>query len=305
MASSLPLATHHLAVCLFDQICDLAQDGRDVNLLRLPALLAGLVAETMMDFDKPEVYLADILATLPETPQAPLPNRSLKAIDFDISLGRSLARIHLDDSLEEQSRMVLQAAHGLAFTDGFDLASGALHDMQVLYREALHLAAGYDLAAHEICNRTIDVKVAQQHWSLADCIIALSGLSGALLGRVLADAGIPVASIEDQLNDLMDMMTAEAVRHGFADKDMAHPALPANDNPTHVRFDLIKGIEHLSLTVLEELDMRDVVTQAHAMAKAAGRMVAVASVGEAPEIEGYVCRPMALLAMQGGFAASL
>jgi hypothetical protein len=168
--------------------------------------------------------------------------------------------------------------------------------------DSLRTAVRYELGAHGICDRSIEVKIAGQRWTIADCILGLSALAGSHQARLMMDAGIAHgASLEKALNDLMRVMMEEAVRHGVPEEVNLLHGIPANDTKTVIHADLLRSMEPLALTVLEEMHMLDRTNQAIALAKAAGRMVAVAASGENPDIEHVVARPLALCAMMGAF----
>jgi hypothetical protein len=296
-----------IAQSFYGQACDLCQEGPSINLLRLMNVWGGALAECMLDYEEPEAAVEDCLADIgiiidPELWMAPSP-RSASACEIDMELGRSLARIYLGDGIEWS----LVARN--AFTEigrGIRSLAGADDACDVLMAEALRMAVRYELGAHGICDRAIEVKISGQRWTIGDCILGLSALAGSHQARLMMDAGVShPASLEKALDDLMRLMMEEAVRHGVPPEVNLLHGIPANDIKTVIHADLIRSIEPLALTVLEELHVLDRTNQAIALAKAAGRMVAVAAAGEAPDIEHVVARPLALQAMMGAFRAAV
>jgi hypothetical protein len=229
--------------------------------------------------------------------------RSASASEQDIELGRTLSRLYLGDGLEwslNARNALTEVGRGIRGIAGADDACDAL------MAESLRTAVRYELTAHGICDRAIDVKIAGQRWTIADCILGLSALAGSHQARLMSDAGISNhASLEKALDDLMRVMMEEAVRHGVPEEVHLLHGIPANDMPISIHADLIRSIEPLALTVLEELHVLDRTNQAIALAKAAGRMVAVAAAGESPDIEHVVARPLALCAMMGAFRTAV
>lgn len=295
-----------IAQSFYGQACDLCQEGPSINLLRLINVWGGALAECLLDYDAPENAAEDCLKeiNLAISTDMWMPSmRSASACEQDIELGRTLARLYLGDGLEWS----LNARH--AFTEvgrGIRNLAGADEACDTLMAESLRTAVRYELGAHSICDRAIDVKIAGQRWTIADCIMGLSALAGSHQARLMGDAGINNhASLEKALDDLMRVMMEEAVRHGVpSDVGLLH-GLPANDSNPPIHGDLIRSMEPLALTVLEELHVLDRTNQAIALAKAAGRMVAVAAAGESPDIEHVVARPLALCAMMGAFKAAV
>ncbi len=296
-----------IAQSFYGQACDLCQEGPSVNLLRLVNLWGGALAECLLDYDAPEAAAEACLLEIGNTIDAEAwmaPSlRSAAASEQDIELGRTLARLYLGDGLEWS----LNARN--AFTEvgrGIRNMCGADDACDALMAESLRTAVRYELGAHGVCDRAIDVKIAGQRWTIADCILALSALAGSHQARLMMDAGISnQASLEKALDDLMRVMMEEAVRHGVPEEVGLLHGIPANDSAMAINGELIRSMEPLALTVLEELHILDRTTQAIALAKSAGRMVAVAAAGESPDIEHVVARPLALCAMMGAFRASV
>lgn len=296
-----------IAQSFFGQACDLCQEGPSVNLLRLVNLWGGALAECLLDYDAPETAAEDCLVELSIKIDADMwmaPSlRSASACEQDIELGRTLSRLYLGDGLEwslNARHALIEVGRGIRGLCGSDEAGDAL------MAESLRTAVCYELGAHSICDRAIDVKIAGQRWTIADCILGLSALAGSHQARLMMDAGISNhASLEKALDDLMRVMMEEAVRHGVPEDVGLLHGIPANDTQTPIHADLIRSMEPLALTVLEELHMLDRTNQAVALAKAAGRMVAVAAAGESPDIEHVVARPLALCAMMGAFRTAV
>jgi len=296
-----------IAQSFYGQACDLCQEGPSVNLLRLINVWGGALAECLLDYDVPENAVEECLAEIgiavdPDVWMAPMP-RSASACEIDIELGRTLSRLYLGDGLE------WSLTSRTAFTEvgrGLRGLAGGDDICDALMAESLRTAVRYELGAHGICDRAIEVKISGQRWTIADCILGLSALAGSHQARLMMDAGISnPASLEKALDDLMRVMMEEAVRHGVPEEVNLLHGIPANDVQTPIHADLIRSIEPLALTVLEELNVIDRTNQAIALAKAAGRMVAVAAAGEAPDIEHVVARPLALSAMMGAFRAAV
>jgi len=291
-----------IAQSFYGQACDLCQEGPSVNLLRLANIWGGALAECLLDYEAPEAEAETVLAEIGIAISNDdwMPSlRSAVASEQDMELGRTLARMYLGDGLEWSAvarNAFVEIGRGIRTMCGADEAG------DFLMADSLRTAVRYELGAHGICDRSIEVKIAGQRWTIADCILGLSALAGSHQARLLMDAGIAHgASLEKELNNLMRVMMEEAVRHGVPEDVGLLHGIPANDTKTMIHADLLRSMEPLALTVLEEMHMLDRTNQAIALAKAAGRMVAVAAAGDNPDIEHVVARPLALCAMMGAF----
>ena len=92
-------------------------------------------------------------------------------------------------------------------------------------------------------------------------------------------------------------MTKEAVRLGVPAGSDWRFGLAANDMPVNAPVELIRGMEPYCDSFFNAIKLIHPFEQSVACAKAAGRMVAVASGGELPEIEPAIAKPLAMSAM--------
>jgi len=103
------------------------------------------------------------------------------------------------------------------------------------------------------------------------------------------------------LPDLLDqtayVMTQEAVRLGLASGTDWRFGLPANDCPADPPEALIAGMEPVCRGFFTAIRMMDAEDQAVSCAKAAGRMLALVSGGEKPELEPAIAKPLAMAAL--------
>ncbi|MBU0859765.1 MAG: hypothetical protein KJ667_07490, partial [Alphaproteobacteria bacterium] len=109
--------------------------------------------------------------------------------------------------------------------------------------------------------------------------------------------GASVPTMPERLDQLSYVMTQEAVRLGIPAGTDWRFGLAANDCPTSAPYDLLDSLEPDCDEFLAIIGLDDKVDRAVACAKAAGRMLAVAAGGEAPEIEPVIAKPLAMAAI--------
>jgi len=158
----------------------------------------------------------------------------------------------------------------------------------------------FEISAQELCDIVIDKKVAQEGWTLGDCIASLSALAGRRLAISLNSDSSSVFSNSsplDNLDGIVYVMTKEAVRLGVPAGSDWRFGLAANDAPVNAPIELIQAMEPYCSGFFEAIGLYGPYEQAVACAKAAGRMLAVASGGHTPEIEPAIAKPLAMAAI--------
>ena len=100
-----------------------------------------------------------------------------------------------------------------------------------------------------------------------------------------------------ELDNLIFVMTQEAARLGVPAGSDWRLGLAANDCPLNPPVELLNGIEPYCQLFFSAIPMPDLKEQAVACAKAAGRMLAVAAVGDSPEITPVIAKPLAMAAI--------
>ena len=284
---------------------DMCRDKKGVlNARRMIHVYIGALAEALIDFG--DVF-EETSFCVRRMARNITPNMDVMAgvgypvpgpleLDIEFELGRVLARLYLDGS-HGSAQLLITVIEGL-LCDACRNAGEDIHD----YVDRLHYIAGLiDLAVimehatHQLCDDLIEVNIARQGWSLGDCIQGLSALSGRRL-----------AMCEDahalcNITDLTRIMGQEALRLGVTvDFDMAR-GLAANDSSAALPMGLVGALEPMCMETLNRYSLNRNVDQAAILSKAAGRMIAVASSGDMPEIEAVVARPIALSAMAGAY----
>lgn len=319
-----------------------------VDVQKLLLCLSGVLAEALLDFDNPILELecfGDTLkqhgfgADLPQETEkhgnldAWMPEVSLMDLDRKLELGRSLARLYLDD--EDDSAYFLRdsVANLLETSLGMWADDPVTTSMQLsFFLHATHMALSFEMLAHQFCDRIIDLKIGEEKWSIGDCLMAMGGLAGryyafaklqedekdseaffneALNGTM--DKNVFMASYpasqafggvndNDQFqfaNNIIDVMVSEALRMGVPEGAGVFYGLAANDMEHKTSPHLVYSLEPAFAVLAEQFGLSEYAVRAIAVSKSAGRMIAVASSGTEPEMEHTVARPLALSSFMG------
>lgn len=284
---------------------DICTSNGQLNIQRLSHVYAGVLAECLIDFgsvfEETSFCLRrisqEICPNLDVMPGSKDDLPSPLTVDLETELGRALSRIYLDGS-HGSARSLVTVVETLVADVCMRQPGGAEAMVDHLHYMAgvLDLAVITEHATHQLCDDLIEVNIARQGWTLGDCIQGLSALSGRRLA--LCD----MADIKPfNLQDLTRIMGQEALRLGVqADFDMGR-GLAANDSQSKLPLGLVGALEPMCLETLNRYNFCRIVDQAAVLSKAAGRMIAVASSGDMPEIEAVVARPIALSAMTNAY----
>ncbi len=294
-----------------------ARPGRDVDILVQIQGLAGLFVETAYLFDNPEEAVSETLhklerhlcVRLKKGPGSidllPAPD----VLDVNTEAGRDIARAVFIDWLEDpytfHTMMVTLAEQMILMWERQGCPrSETLYVLTQATMEALIL----ELAAQELCDALIEECVAKKNWNLADSICALSGMAGAKLAGWLKDREGDWNVFEFQtfwpvFDRVSRVMTREAVRYGVPVSSNWRFGIPANDGPINAPIDLVEGIEVFCERFFQGAEKSCRLHQAVACAKAAGRMLAVASGGEQPDLIPEISKPLAMSAMTEAYRA--
>ena len=278
--------------------------------MKVLMLYAGMLIECAFLFDNCEealegafARLADLLECEPyagDLGMKALPPSAV--IDFDSEQGRSIAREFFEDwsdcSYEFQDMVLYLIQQSLARWEMFGQDRSESFRLLV---EATHKAMAFELAAQELCDAVIEQKIGVSHWKLADSVAGLAGSAGFKLAQSHEGRNQCCWFRGSDLPDLLDqtayVMTQEAVRHGLCATTDWRFGLPANDTPANPPIALIRGMEPLTDGFFHAIQMFDLGDQAVACAKAAGRMLAIASGGMKPELEPAIAKPLAMSAI--------
>ncbi len=294
----------HIHKCLMNQTS--LPDG-ETDGMRMIQLLSGLTVETLLLFDEPDQGLSATYARLAQLlesePSAGAlgPNALPPAyvIESETEIGRALARRLFEDWLNcayDFHDLLVTVIQGMIVQ--LELCGQPRSETFRLFIECTNRCMGYEIAAQELCDIVIEEKIGAEGWNLADSV---SGLS-AVAGRCLAMGHTPSAVFNpvtwnDRLDQVSYVMTQEAIRLGIPAGSDWRFGLAANDCPANAPYDLIVSLEPSARGFFRIIGLMDLMDQAVACANAAGRMLAVAAGGDAPELEPVIAKPLAMAAM--------
>lgn len=285
-----------------------------IDMLRLAQISAGALCELSMDCmdDPSEFWVAQM-------------NRLWKAVgldatDRDLALERmkdgetklfSFSDPRTLDREVESGRMLLRSIHIESGVSSENITD-PLHEFMVMYlmsstrtshdrsnlclfiEDTAQKALAYEMATQELCDLLIETKLVSHGWSLGDAICALAGAAAQRLAIKRASKNW---SWECEYQVIADVMMREALSLGVPSTSSWEFGMAANDSRPNPPIALIKAVESSCLVFLDLINITDFETQSIVLAKAAGRMLALAATGEDPEIEAHIAKPLACHAM--------
>ena len=282
-------------------------------------LFAGVLIEFTLLMDCPDRALTAFFDDLSQT--------LMCEPDDSINLINRIPPAHMIDEVSEQGRAL--------FRDNIECWPACLSQIKQLLLDTLHFqisifeqygyakeetfriivdlsykCMAYEFAAQELCDLAIERKIGLDGWSLGDCISGLSGAAGqraAWLDETnLFDSRgtINPLEFEKNLDYTVSVMTQEAVRLGIPAGTDWRFGLAANDVEINAPVELVYGVEEFCLPLFQIIKLTEINDQAVACAKAAGRMLAVASSGEMPDMPPIISKPLAVAAMTETFKSA-
>lgn len=287
-------------------------NNRGLDVMLMVQMMAGIMVETALLFESPDEALNTCLQKLSvelacdpdlgELDMDCLPPAHV--IDAQTEKGRKGARMLFEECLEcDYAFQILItdvfATMIVAFENGaYGPAQSRGETLRLLIECSLRCMA-FEISAQELCDLVIDSKIGIDGWRIPDCIVGLSALSGVRLGFATNPdfcMTFKGADIPTHLDDLSHVMTAEAVRLGVPAGGSWRFGLPANDTPLDPPYELIAALEPLCTAFFNVINLQCEYDQAVGLAKAAGRMLAVAAAGKDPDIEPAIAKPLAMAA---------
>lgn len=287
-----------------------ADHDRGVDGMKVLLHMAGVLVETYLTFQDADhamqasfKKLALLLQATPEAGAlAPYALPPAHIVDFETERGRLAARVFFEEWDDCQFEL-----HDLLLTVFHHVIIG-WEDMGVPRAESLRLlidltkkAMAFEIAAQELCDICIDGQIDRHGWSIADCIVGLSAVAGRRLAvsanTVEDDFLFRGADLPDELERVTYTMTQEAVRLGVPAGSDWRFGLPANDTPVNAPVSFFRNLEPDCIRFFTAIRVSGAYEQAICCAKAAGRMIAIASGGELPEIEPSIAKPLAMSAL--------
>ncbi len=295
----------------YSALIQLAADHeRGIDSMKVIQHMAGVLVETYLIFDDSDSAmqasfkkLANMLGCHPaEGMLAPYALPPAHIIDYETERGRLAARVFFEEWLDcnfELHDLILTVFHHVIV--GWEEMGVHRAESFRLLMECVKKCMAFEIAAQELCDVSIDQQIGRKGWTIGDCIAALSGVAGRRLAISLSSSDacdlFRGCQLPENLDRVVYTMTQEAVRLGVPAGSDWRFGLAANDTPVNAPVDLIRELEPVCLRFFRVISLAGPYDQAVSCAKAAGRMIAVASGGELPEIEPAIAKPLAMAAI--------
>ena len=295
----------------YSALIQLAADHeKGVDGMKVIQHMSGVLVELCMTFESPADALSAsfhrlsrLLSCVPAKGQlAPYALPPAHIIDFETERGRLAARVFFEEWLDchyELHDMILTVFHHVIV--GWEDMGVPRAETFRLMEECTKKAMLFEIASQELCDAAIEDQIGKNGWTIGDCIAALSGVAGRRLAISLNSSHVRDffrgCDLPETLDQVVYTMTQEAVRLGVPAGSDWRFGLAANDTPINAPIDLIRAIEPICLRFFRVVELGGAYEQSVACAKAAGRMIAVASGGELPEIEPAIAKPLAMSAI--------
>ncbi|MCB1783099.1 MAG: hypothetical protein KDI13_03820 [Alphaproteobacteria bacterium] len=287
-----------------------ADHERGIDGMKVIQHMAGVLVETCLLFEEPDVALHSSFIGLgrllgcdpAQGMMAPYALPPSHIVDYETERGRLAARLFFEEWLDcgfEFHDLILTIFHNVIVS--WERMGVSREETFRLLVECSQRAMAYEISAQELCDIAIDHQVTYRGGAIAECISALSAVAGRRLAISMnSDQTCDLfrgSDLPENLDRVAYAMTQEAVRLGVPAGSDWRFGLPANDMPINAPLELIREMEPRCLHFFRVIHLTSPYDQAVACAKAAGRMVAVASGGEIPEIEPAIAKPLAMAAM--------
>ncbi len=287
-----------------------ADHDKGIDGMKVIQHMAGVLVEAYFLFDDPDEAmqasfkkLSHMLGCHPEegilAPYALPPSH---IVDFETERGRMAARIFFEEWLDcnfELHDLIMSVFHHVII--GWEEMGVPRAESFRLLMDCVKKAMAFEISAQELCDVVLDHMLGEKGWSIGDCIAALSGVAGRRyaisLNHCETSEVLLSRSMPDNLDRIVRTMTQEAVRLGVPAGSDWRFGLAANDTPINAPVDLIREVEPMCLRFFRIIKVVGGFDQSVCLSKAAGRMIAVASGGELPEIEPAIAKPLAMSAI--------
>jgi len=274
----------------------------DARVIRLLCIYAGMITETLIEFEEPDVVMeqafhriADLLQADPEdtdSPDAlmPLPYK----LDHDTELGRQLGRATakklpkgLDDIHEIAIALIIDD-----FTAWEKQGYPRERTLRLLI-EAVVTSLTFEMATQDFCDLLIEEFMGEDGNSPTQALLGLSAVAGFYYHSANQVLRLPVEADKEITN----VMVRESVRHatpGMRDWDVL---AAANDGEIGDITEFVKQLKPEIDEFFVLIGLDNPLARAVAVAKAVGRMVAVISVEDIGQIHPSIAKSLAKTGM--------
>lgn len=272
-----------------------------VRIVRTLCIYAGMITETLMEFDEPDVVMeqafhriADLVQSDPQDgPADPDLIPPAYTLDHDTELGRVLAR-NSAKKLPKALDDIHEIAIALIISDFpvWEKAGYGRDRMLRLLIEAVIASLTYEMATQDFCDLIIEEFMAKGH-TTPEALIGLGAVAGTYFSA--AKAAVPLSPKAE--NEFMNVMVRESLRHGTPGTKNWTNLAAANDSDNKKLPEYIGEIKPAIEEFFVLIGLDDPLGRAVAVAKAVGRMVAVISVEDVGQIHPSTAKSLAKTGM--------
>lgn len=290
------------AKAIQQRLSALIKDGDlKTRVVRTVCIYAGMITETLLEYEEPDVVMeqafhriADLLQSDPaagEDEQGLMP--LAHDIDHDTELGRHLAR-GVAKKLPKGLDDVHEIAIALVIAD-FPMWEGqgfARAETLRLLIETVIMALTFEMATQDFCDLLIEEFIAEGHTS-AEAIVAISAVAGYYLTAAETKMALP----EDIETALTNVMVRETLRYETPGPKNWQTLAPANDAENHDIPEYLGKLRPEIEAFFDMIGLENPLGRAVAVAKAAGRMIAVITVEDVGQIHPSIAKSLAKTGM--------
>lgn len=280
----------------------LIKDGDlKTRMVRTICVYAGMITETLLEYEEPDVVMEQafhrIADLLHAEPAAGEDEKNLMPlayeVDHDTELGRHLSR-GVAKKLPKGLDDIHEIAIALVIADfpQWEEQGYPKDETLRLLIETVIMALTYEMATQDFCDLLIEEFIADGH-SSAEAIVAIAAVSGYYLTAAERETALP----EDAEKALTNVMVRETLRYETPGSKNWQMLAPANDAENH---DIPEYLQKLRPEIEEFFDMiglENPLGRAVAVAKAAGRMIAVITVEDVGQIHPSIAKSLAKTGM--------
>jgi hypothetical protein len=292
---------------LHTKFADLCRDGNNNRLIRL---YAGALAECLLNYEDWKEALDSYFNMCKplhdglEATQWADEDYAVRSfvLDKDLELGRAIVRLYLDETPETSFLMLRNIRASLLSLIGNDQAF-----WDKLYDITLTCLTGEQLL-HHLCDHVIEICIGTEGWTLGDCVQSMAALSGRYHAKVIEVYNLGLsrpAVIDHDFDFMMKTMMNEAMRLGMPEHAGIYTMLAANDTQPYIPHHKANGIDVIAKPLFTVMGIVDPDLKSMLIAKATGRMMAVAAAGDDPDMDACVVTPLALSCLQGSYNSFL
>jgi len=282
-------------------VADLPEDQKTMTVLMI---YAGILTETLFEYEEPDTVMEQSFHRIAElmglNPADEISSLDKKPTAYDIDrnteLGRSYAR-DTADRLPGDMDDVHEIAIALLIND-IPLFEKKGEDASEAFRfviEFVITALVFEMAVQEFCDLVIEDFISEG-WKIPTVLSTLSALSGRYLKQSTYSQG---RNVEDEIPQMIAVMAEETARHGIPGTDEWFGLESANDFEDTKLGQKIDALQKMTEDFFETVDIDDLECKATALAKTAGRMVAVTSIDDG-HMQGPVAKSLAKTGLYQG-----